>query len=62
MNVFPKGDVSSSEGMLKWFIQIQWSTHRLPGINAGACLRPERSTELTPKSQAEGLRVDPALR
>ncbi len=27
---------------------------RLSGLKVGACLRPERSTELTPKSQAEG--------
>jgi hypothetical protein len=28
MNVFPKGDLSSSEGMLKWFTQIQWAIKR----------------------------------
>ena len=31
------------------------STLRLPGLKAGACFRLERSTEITPKSHAEGL-------
>jgi len=37
------------------------STFRLPSINARGCSRPERSTELTVESWAEGLKVNPAL-
>jgi hypothetical protein len=31
------------------------STLEFPGLRAGACFRPERSTEVTPKSKAKGL-------
>jgi hypothetical protein len=31
------------------------STLEFPGLRAGACFRPERSTEVTSKSQAKGL-------
>jgi hypothetical protein len=31
------------------------STLEFPGLRAGTCFRPERSTEVTSKSQAKGL-------